>query len=160
MTSARNASAILANCRVWHHVDATDMVFGRLATRIAHVLQGKHKPTYHPAGDVGDYVVVTSVDKCHFTGRREYDKKYYWHTRFPGGLRTVSSKGVRQMRESIMGIPGEGASQLLVHAVKGMLPRNHLRKLRLGRLKCFNGPDHCYGPNILRLYVPGPSVTV
>ena len=150
--SARNASAALANHRVWHHIDASGFIIGRLATAIIPLLLGKHKPVYHPAADLGDYLVVTNAAKMHFSGRREKSKRYYWHTGYPGGLRMVTSSGVRTGLERIKGVPGEGPAQLLYRAVSGMLPRNDLRWKRLDRLKVFNGPENEYQSNMLKTY--------
>jgi large subunit ribosomal protein L13 len=150
--SCKNASAALANLSIWHHIDAKGMVIGRLANAIVPVLCGKHKPVYHPTIDVGDYIVVTNMQHAHYSSAwRDKSKPFYWHTRYPGGLRQVTSGKVRELKESIMGIPGRGAEQLLYRAVKGMLPRNGFRKIRLQRLKVFNGSDHPYKANIFTL---------
>ena len=152
--SARNASAALAHMKVWHHVDASGMIIGRLASNIANILQGKHKPIYTPGSDVGDYIVVTNAEKAHFASeKKDEDKKYYWHTRYGGGLRMVTSGEVRRFEGRIKGIEGRGPSQLILRAVKGMLPRNSLRKVRLGRLKVFNGSEHPYEENFFKQHL-------
>ena len=149
--SARNASAALANLRVWHHIDASGMVIGRLACNLAGILQGKHKPVFTPGADVGDYIVVTNAEKAHFSlEKKDEEKKYHWHTRYPGGLKTVTAGEVRRNEARIKGIKGRGPCQLIVRAVKGMLPRNSLRKLRLGRLKVFNDGQHPYAENLFK----------
>jgi large subunit ribosomal protein L13 len=113
-------------------VDATDQVIGRLAARIATVLQGKDKPTYRPGADAGDVVVVINAASASFTGRKWGDKVYRWHTGFPGGLKE------RSAAETAAKDPGEP----LRRAVYGMLPKNRLRDARARKLRVFAGPDH------------------
>ena len=142
----------MANLRVWHHIDAKGMIIGRLANAIIPVLCGKHKPVFHPTVDIGDYIVVTNMQLAHYSSKwRNESKPFYWHTRFPGGLRQVTAGEVRDTKGSIMGIPGRGPAQLLYRAVKGMLPRNGFRKIRLTRLKVYSGPEHPYKSNIFKL---------
>ena len=82
--------------RTWYVVDATDCTLGRLATKVATVLRGKHKPTYTPHVDCGDYVIVVNADKVKISGDQDFKKFYYSHSMFPGGLRTRSTKTMRQ----------------------------------------------------------------
>lgn len=108
--------------RKTHAIDATDQVLGRLATRIATLLQGKHKPTFVPHLDLGDSVEVTNVDKIKITGKKLEDKIYYHHSGYPGGLRK------KKMKEFTM-------AELLRKAVYNMLPKNKLRTGRMKRLR-------------------------
>lgn len=115
----------------WWHVDATDQVVGRLATRIATVLMGKHRPTYTPHVDTGDFVVVTNAEKVVFTGKKWEQKSYTWYTGYPG-LRSETAE-VRRARKP---------DQILREAVRRMLPKNKLGSKMLGKLKIYVGPDH------------------
>ena len=118
--------------REWFVVDGTDQVLGRLASQIALRLRGKHKPTYTPHMDTGDFVVVTNVDKLRVTGNKAEDKLYHRHTGYPGGIRTVNFS---QMQERFPG-------RALEKAVKGMLPKGPLGYAMLKKLKCYSGPAH------------------
>ncbi|KAG4306041.1 hypothetical protein PORY_000029 [Pneumocystis oryctolagi] len=131
-----------ANARLWHEISAYNCVPGRLATVLARLLMGKHKPIYHPAVDVGDYVVVTH---CAFlrVNDRKLDRVYTRHTGRPGGLKTWT---MRQWMER------KGGGVIIRHAVAGMLPKNRLRDRRLERLKCFEGEAHPYRRNIQRYW--------
>ncbi len=116
----------------WYVVDATDQVLGRLATRIASILRGKHKPMFTPHVDVGDFVVVINADKVKLTGTKLDNKKYYRHSGYPGGLKT------RTAREMLADRPEE----VFRHAVWGMLPKNRLGRRLIGKLKVYRGADH------------------
>lgn len=118
--------------RDWHEVDAKGQVLGRLATEIAEKLIGKHKVTYTPHIDSGDYVVVTNAELIEVTRNKANNKIYYWHTGFPGGLKQ------RTFAEMIKRNP----EKVIVRAVKNMLPKNRLRKDRLARLKVVVGSEH------------------
>jgi large subunit ribosomal protein L13 len=118
--------------REWFVVDGTDQVLGRLASQIALRLRGKHKPTYTPHMDTGDFIVVTNVDKLRVTGNKAEDKLYHRHTGYPGGIRTVNFS---QMQERFPG-------RALEKAVKGMLPKGPLGYAMLKKLKCYPGPTH------------------
>ncbi|CAN5285031.1 50S ribosomal protein L13 [soil metagenome] len=118
--------------RVWHVVDAEDMVLGRLATRVAHVLRGKHKPTFAPHMDVGDFVIVVNADKVRLTGRKEEQRFAYRHSGYPGGLKSVPFG--RLLRER--------PEHLVERAVRGMLPKNSVGRAQLRKLKVYSGPDH------------------
>ena len=113
-------------------VDATDKTLGRLATQVAHVLRGKHKPTYTPHVDCGDYVIVINAEKINLTGSKLTDKKYYDHSGFPGGLRE------RTAGEMIDRYPEE----MIERAVKGMLPHNRLGNAMGKKLFVYRGNDH------------------
>ena len=116
----------------WLLVDADGQTLGRLATHIAMVLRGKHKPTYTPHIDTGDFVVVVNAEKIAVTGQKLDQKLYHRHSGYPGGLRT------RTLREQLDRQPTE----VLRKAVKGMLPRNRLSRAQLTKLKIYAGPVH------------------
>ena len=120
--------------RQWVTVDATSAPLGRLASIIASRLTGKYKPTYTPNIDDGDYVVVTNSDNAIVTGNKEELKTYYRHSGFPGGIKNRSLKEVRQL----------DSTQLIVKAVKGMLPKNKLSSERLARLRVFPTAEHSH----------------
>lgn len=141
--SVQNASSFLATARVWHHIDVKDVILGRVATQIALTLMGKHKPVYHPAADVGDYVVVTNAEKIMLTGRKLEQKTYYKNTGYVGNGYEIP---VKKMLENT-------PERVLYKAVKGMLPKNRLTTQRLNRLKIFAGENHPYKANIMRSYI-------
>ena len=118
--------------REWYVVDADGMTLGRLATRVATVLRGKHKPTFTPNLDMGDFVIVVNADRVVLTGGKADTKTYHSHSGFPGGLRSVPF--LRQMQRS--------SAQVVETAVRGMLPKNSLGRTMLGKLKVYGGPDH------------------
>ena len=116
----------------WFVVDAKDQVLGRLAARIAHVLRGKHKAIYTPHVDTGDFIVVTNADKLVVTGKKTLDKIYYRHTGYPGG---IYSRTFNQMLE-------KAPEKILIHAVKGMLPKGPLGYAMIKKLKVYAGEEH------------------
>lgn len=118
--------------RDWYVVDAEGQTLGRLATRIAVVLRGKHKPQFSPAADVGDYVVVVNAEKIHVTGRKMQQKKYYRHSGYPGGLTEIT------LADQLARHP----TRVIQAAVRGMLPRNRLGRKMLKKLKVYAGPEH------------------
>lgn len=118
--------------RKWFVVDAEDETLGRLASRIATILRGKHKPIYNPAVDTGDYVIVVNAEKIHTTGQRLDQKKYYKHSGYPGGMKT---KTLREMLE-------KHPDRVIQKAVRGMLPKNVLGRKMIRKLKVYAGPDH------------------
>ncbi len=118
--------------RKWYVVDATDQTLGRLATQIATILRGKHKPEYTPHEDVGDFVVVVNAEKVHVTGRKLEQKKYYRHTGYPGGIREISLGRQLQLHPE----------RVIEHAVKGMLPRGPLGRRQLRKLRVYEGAEH------------------
>lgn len=113
--------------QMWHLVDARGQVVGRLATQIAKLLTGKHKPTYVPHIDSGDRVVVVNARDIVFTGKKRTQKLYRWHTGYPGGLKQLTARQVFE----------RAPERVLTAAVSGMLPKNRLRKHRLRRLRVF-----------------------
>lgn len=118
--------------RKWLLVDAKDAPVGRLATQIATLLSGKNKVTYTPHIDNGDYVVVINAKEAVFTGNKEIAKKYYRHSGYPGGLKELSVKQVRE----------KNPERIIEHAVAGMLPKNKLQAERMKRLRVFAGAEH------------------
>jgi len=120
------------NARKWFVVDAQDKVLGRLATQVATILRGKHKPHYAPHLDVGDHVIVVNAEKVHLTGRKLTDKVYRWHTGYIGNLREVNAgKLLRTHPERV-----------IEWAVKGMLPKGRLGRAMAKKLKVYRGPEH------------------
>jgi large subunit ribosomal protein L13 len=118
--------------RRWFVVDAEGKTLGRLASQIAVILKGKHKPIYTPSVDCGDYVVVVNAEKVAVTGRRLDQKKYYRHSGYMGGLKEVT------LRDQLERYP----ERVLFAAVKGMLPKNTLGRQMLRKLKVYAGPKH------------------
>ncbi len=118
--------------RQWFVVDATGLTLGRLATQIANVLKGKHKPIYTPSMDCGDYVIVVNAEKVRVTGRKLDDKSYYRFSGYPGGLTETS------LREQLADHP----ERVIEAAVKGMLNRNRLRRQLIKKLHVYKGPEH------------------
>lgn len=122
--------------RQWYIVDASSITLGRLATIIATYLMGKHKPMYTPHIDCGDSIIVINAANIKVTGNRLEDKKYYRHSGYPGGLTTIT---LAQQLE-------KDPTKVVVHAVKGMLPKNKLSAARLTRLKVYPTSDHPHAP--------------
>ncbi len=118
--------------RRWYVVDATDETLGRLASRIARILEGKHKPTYQPNLDSGDFVIVLNAEKVAVTRDKRESKVYIRHSGYPGGLKQESLGHLLERRPE----------EVIRRAVKGMLPRNRLGAHQLGKLKIYAGPDH------------------
>lgn len=116
----------------WYVVDAENKVLGRLASEIANRLRGKHKPTFCDFIDNGDFVIVTNAAKIKLTGNKWDDKMYYRHTGFMGGLKEASAKDLM----------AKHPTDLLIHAVKGMLPKNKLGAAQLKKLKVYAGTEH------------------
>jgi large subunit ribosomal protein L13 len=119
----------------WHVVDATDMVLGRLAARIAMILQGKHKPTYTPHVDTGDFVIVINAGKVKITGRKADVKEYDTYSRYPGGRHLYSYKTMKQLHPE----------KIVELAVRRMLPKNKLGRNILGKLKIYRDAMHPHG---------------
>jgi large subunit ribosomal protein L13 len=118
--------------RDWWVVDAAGVPLGRLSTEIARFLRGKHKPTFAPHLDMGDYVVVVNAAAVEVTGAKATDKRYYHHSGYPGGL---SERSFEEMRE-------RHPERIIEQAVKGMLPKNRLGRAMRKKLKVYAGPDH------------------
>ena len=118
--------------RNWFVLDADGVVLGRLATKVAMMLMGKHKPTYTPFLDAGDHVVIVNADKVRLTGRKEDDKLYRTHSGYPGGLKEIQARKMRQKRPE----------RMLELAVQGMLPKSKLGKQMYRKLNVYAGPKH------------------
>ena len=138
--------------RTWHVLDAADVPLGRLATRVATLIRGKHKVNYAPHLDTGDFVVVINAERVALTGRKAEQKNYYHHSQYPGGLK------VRSVREQAERDP----TRIIERAVFGMLPHNRLGESLHGHLKVYVGPDHPHvaqvnGPPQPALSQPPPA---
>ncbi|MFC2048292.1 50S ribosomal protein L13 [Chloroflexota bacterium] len=118
--------------REWHIVDASGKVLGRLATQIANLLMGKHKPIFSRHLDTGDYVVVTNAEKVSVTGNKTKQKLYYRHSGYPGGFKSISLEMLMQTHPT----------RVIEHAVKGMLPHNRLSAKMMKRLRVYVGDAH------------------
>jgi len=118
--------------REWFLVNAEGKTLGRLASEIAQVLRGKHKPIYTPHLDCGDYVIVVNADKVRVTGRKLDQKMYYHHTGYPGGIKSISLRNQLQKHPE----------RVLQAAVRGMLPKNRLGRRMLKKLKVYAGDSH------------------
>ena len=118
--------------RAWHVIDAQDVVLGRLATQVATLLRGKHKPTYAPHVDTGDFVVIVNAEKVALTGNKRDQAFVYRHSGYPGGLRKRSFGELLDSRPD----------RLLEKVVKGMLPKNKLGRAQAKKLKVYAGPQH------------------
>ena len=118
--------------RAWHVVDAEGLVLGRLATEVANVLRGKHKPIYAPHMDTGDFVIVINAEKVALAGDKKTTKLAYRHSGYPGGL---TATPIRQLLE-------KDARKVVEKAVWGMLPKNKLSRVQLRKLKVYSGPTH------------------
>ncbi|HKS49398.1 MAG TPA: 50S ribosomal protein L13 [Amycolatopsis sp.] len=118
--------------RAWHVIDAEDVVLGRLATEVATLLRGKHKPTFAPHTDTGDFVIIVNAEKVALTGNKREQKFAYRHSGYPGGLRKRSFGELLETRPE----------RLLEKVVKGMLPKNKLGRAQAKKLKVYAGPQH------------------
>jgi large subunit ribosomal protein L13 len=130
-TFMATAAHVAENCR-WHIIDADGQVLGRLATRAARLLQGKHKATYTPFIDTGDHVVVVNAAKVKLTGRKEDQKIYRQHSGYEGGLREERARTLRARQPH----------RLIEEAVRGMLPKTTLGEAMYRKLRVYAGPDH------------------
>jgi large subunit ribosomal protein L13 len=116
----------------WYLIDANGKTVGRVATRIARILRGKDKPEFTPHADIGDFVVVINADKVNFTGKKWTQKTYYWHTPYPGGLKSITAEKLFK----------ENPEEILRKAVWGMLPKNRWQKRLINRVKIYSGTEH------------------
>ncbi|MGN7614344.1 50S ribosomal protein L13 [Magnetococcales bacterium HHB-1] len=119
--------------RNWFVVDAEDKILGRLASEVAKRLRGKHKPIYSPNLDTGDYIVVVNADKIRLTGNKRENKKFYYHTRYPGGIKSVPIKEE---------LAGKYPERVVQRAIKGMMPKTRMGRKMLLKLKVYSGPEH------------------
>jgi len=118
--------------REWHVIDASDKVLGRLATQVANLLMGKHKPIFSRNLDTGDFVVILNADKVRVTGNKAKQKLYYRHSGYPGGLKSISLEKMMQTNPA----------RVIEHAIKGMLPHNRLGAKMVKKLKVYTGDTH------------------
>ena len=118
--------------RRWYIVDAEDQVVGRIASKVASILRGKHKPQYTPHIDTGDHVVVINAEKARFTGQKETAKEYFRHSGYPGGVSLRTPEAMRVKKPTF----------IIENAVKGMLPKGPLGRQMYRKLKVYAGPEH------------------
>ncbi len=118
--------------RKWYLVDATDQILGRLSTRVADIIRGKHKPMYTPSMDTGDYVVIINADKIRLTGKKADTMEYQRFSGYPDGLKIDSYKRMKERKPEY----------IVEHAIAGMVPKTKLGKAMLKKLKVFAGPEH------------------
>ncbi|MFC1964548.1 50S ribosomal protein L13 [Chloroflexota bacterium] len=118
--------------REWHVIDASDKILGRLATQIAHLLIGKHKPIFSPNQDTGDFVIIINAAKVRVTGNKTKQKIYYRHSGYPGGLKSITLEKMMQTHPT----------RVIEHAVKGMLPHTRLNARMMKRLRVYAGDTH------------------
>lgn len=118
--------------RKWYVMDADGQILGRLASRAASVLRGKHKPTFTPHADTGDHVIIINAQKIRLTGNKLKDKTYYHHSGYPGGLKYITAATLKERKPE----------RLIQFAVQGMLPKNKLGRAMIKKLRIYPGPDH------------------
>ncbi|MCL2364837.1 MAG: 50S ribosomal protein L13 [Defluviitaleaceae bacterium] len=118
--------------RKWFVVDAAEKNLGRLSTQVAHILRGKHKPTFAPNADVGDYVIIVNADKISVTGKKMSQKTYWRHSGYFGKKKEIVLQEMLKKKPEFV----------LLHAVKGMLPKNNLGRQMLSKVHIYAGPDH------------------
>ncbi|MEG3069201.1 MAG: 50S ribosomal protein L13 [Syntrophaceticus schinkii] len=118
--------------RKWYLIDAEDKTLGRLATEVARILRGKHKPTFTPHIDTGDHVIVVNAEKVKVTGNKFKDKQYYRHTGYPGGLKVINFAALISKKPE----------QVIEKAVWGMIPHNRLGRSVIKKLRVYRGPNH------------------
>jgi large subunit ribosomal protein L13 len=139
------------DARKWFVVDAEDMVLGRLAAEVAMVLRGKHKPMFTPHIDCGDHVVIINAEKVKLTGRKLSDKNFYWHTGYPGGIKSRSAGAI---------LGGPHPERVIEKAVQRMMPRGPLGRRMLTKLKIYAGAEHPHAaqsPQVLDLAARNPK---
>jgi large subunit ribosomal protein L13 len=137
----------------WHVIDATDQVLGRLAARVSMNIQGKHKPTYTPHVDTGDFVIIINAEKVKITGRKADVKEYDTYSRYPGGRHVYSYKDMKRLHPE----------KIVELAVRRMLPKSKMGRNILGKLKVFSGDQHPHSaqqPKPLKLQMTGAGVRV
>ena len=125
----------------WFHIDATNVVVGRLAAEISKILRGKNKATFTPNMDNGDFVVVTNIEKIKFTGKKINNKKYYRHTGYPGGIKSTTPYALMKKKPE----------EILKLAVKRMMPTGPLSKKQLSKLKIYKGSNHKHEAQELKI---------
>ncbi|MFI5323260.1 MAG: 50S ribosomal protein L13 [Thermodesulfobacteriota bacterium] len=120
----------------WYIIDGDGKTVGRLSSKIARILRGKEKPQFTPHADIGDFVIVVNADKLKFTGKKWENKRYYWHTGHPGGIKSIAADE----------LSGKKPEEILKKAVWGMLPKNRWQKKLITRLKIYTGREHPHSP--------------
>ncbi|SDD73089.1 50S ribosomal protein L13 [Rhodospira trueperi] len=131
--------------RKWYLIDADGVVLGRLAATVANILRGKHKTMYTPHIDTGDHVIIINADKVRLTGRKLIQKRFYWHTGYPGGIKSKTM-------EQILG--GKHPQRVVEKAVERMVPKGPLGRAQLGKLRVYAGGEHPHAaqqPEVLDL---------
>ena len=116
----------------WHLIDAENKTLGRLSSKVSSILMGKNKSQYTPNNDLGDFVVIINAEKIKLTGNKESQKKYFRHSGYPGGLKSTNVQDLRK----------DKPEQIILRAVKGMLPKNKLADKIISKLKVYKGPAH------------------
>ncbi len=116
----------------WYIIDGEGKTVGRLSTKIARLLRGKEKPQFTPHADIGDFVIVVNADKVKFTGKKWEQKKYYWHTGYPGGIKSITANDLAKKKPE----------EIIRKAVWGMLPKNKMQDKLISRLKVYTGTEH------------------
>lgn len=137
--------------KTWYQVDAEGMVLGRLASEVAKILRGKHKPTFTPHMDCGDNVIIINAEKVHLTGNKYNDKVYYWHTGHPGGIKGRTAGKL---------LEGEHPERVITKAVERMISRGPLGRVLMRNLRVFKGTEHNHEaqqPVILDLAARNPK---
>ncbi len=137
--------------RKWYLIDAEGVVLGRLAATVANLLRGKHKPIYTPHIDTGDHVVVINADKVRLTGRKLTQKRFYWHTGYPGGIKS-------RTMEQLLG--GKHPQRVVEKAVERMVPRGPLGRAQMRKLRVYAGAEHPHAaqqPEALDLAARNPK---
>ena len=135
MNTKTTFNGIKASEREWHLVDAAGLPIGRLASEIAQILRGKHKPQYAPHLDVGDHVVVINADKIQITGNKAEQKIYYTHSGYPGGIKEESFSSLKKRK----------SEKIIERAVWGMLPKNRLGRSTIKKLHIYSSDKHPHG---------------
>ena len=120
----------------WYVIDGEGKTVGRVSTKIARILRGKEKPQFTPHADIGDFVIVINAEKLKFTGKKWEDKRYYWHTGHPGGIKSIAAGDLSDRKPR----------EILRKAVWGMLPKNRWQKTLITRLKIYTGNEHPHSP--------------
>lgn len=118
--------------RNWHIIDAEDAVLGRMASKVAHILKGKHKPIYTPSIDTGDHVVIINAEKVKLTGKKLENKIYWRHSGYTGGIKSRTAGDIME----------KSPEKVIRHAIAGMLPKNTIGRKMIKKLKVYAGPDH------------------
>ncbi|MAR55672.1 MAG: 50S ribosomal protein L13 [Rickettsiales bacterium] len=119
--------------RDWWVIDAEDVVLGRMASHVAKLLRGKHKPSFTPHIDCGDHVVIINADKVKLTGKKRGDKTYFWHTGYPGGIKSRTAEAV---------LTGQHPERVVMKAIERMVPKGPLGRQQLTKLRVYAGAEH------------------